>query len=465
MQKNIIVFILDQLAWKALPVYGNSFVHTPSIDRIADGGLVIDGCYTACPLCQPSRAAFWTGKYPHETGVLSNGRKWPEKGISQSLSTLGEIFSQAGWEAVHFGKTHDAGALRGFLCEPEKETVFDEEDPAFPLNEDSFRDEYTVLAACRFLAERTDERPLLMIADLVNPHNICGWVGENKGVHMGVPSREPLPPLPENFDFPDIEKRPAAVRYTCCTNNRQAQAAGWRPENFREYLRAYYYYLSLADRGVGRILDVLQKKGYTPDNTLFVLMADHGDNMAARGQVTKQVNFYEETTRVPLIFKGAGVYPGRTKGIASLLDLFPTLCGWAGITAPDGLSGKNLTEALRGGYLPERDYVACEWHTEWGYTVSPGRMIRTERYKYTRYIEDGMEELFDLVEDPMEKKNLSQNPSCKETMERMRGLMKQHLKLTEDPFETLSWKADRRWRSHPAGYQNHRGIAAPMEDE
>ena len=250
MQKNIIVFILDQLAWKALPVYGNSFVHTPSIDRIADGGLIIDGCYTACPLCQPSRAAFWTGKYPHETGVLSNGRKWPEKGISQSLPTLGETFSRAGWEAIHFGKTHDAGALRGFVCEPEKETVFDEEDPAFPLNEDSFRDEYTVLAACRFLEERTDERPLLMIADLVNPHNICGWVGENKGIHTGTPCGRPLPPLPGNFEFPDIENRPAAVRYTCCTNNRQAQAAGWTPENFREYLRAYYYYLSLADRSL-----------------------------------------------------------------------------------------------------------------------------------------------------------------------------------------------------------------------
>ena len=138
MQKNIVVFLLDQLTWRGLPAYGNTFVKTPNIDRIAEGGLLIDGCYTACPLCQPARAALWTGRYPHETGVLSNGRKWPEKGIPEFMPTLGETFTKAGWQTVHFGKTHDAGALRGFTCEPEEKIVFPEEEPAFMLNEDSF---------------------------------------------------------------------------------------------------------------------------------------------------------------------------------------------------------------------------------------------------------------------------------------------------------------------------------------
>lgn len=465
-QKNIAVFILDQLTWRALPAYGNDFIETPNLDRITENGLCIDGCYTACPLCQPSRASFWTGRYPHETGVLSNGKKWPETGISNDLPTLGETFGKAGWQTVHFGKTHDGGALRGFVCEEEKEAVFPEEEAAFPLNMDSFRDEYTVQAACRFLEEREDERPLLMVTDLVNPHNICGWVGANQGVHKGAESARPLPKLPENFEFDDIENRPAAVRYICCTNNRQAQAAGWTPENFREYLRAYYYYLSLADKAVGRVLDSLEKKGYTQENTLFVFMSDHGDSMAARGLVTKQVNFYEEITRVPMVFKGPGVQPGKREGIASLLDLFPTLCSWAEIQEPEGMRGRDLTVAFAGGDLPEREYVACQWHTEWGYTVSPGRMIRTERYKYTRYVEDGAEELFDLAEDPMEKRNVAKDSAYAGVLEEMRSLLGQYEEETGDSFETLSWKADKRWRSHLAGYQNHCGIAAPMaEDE
>lgn len=467
MQKNIAVFLLDQLTWRALPAYGNTLAHTPNIDRLTKDGLVIDGCYTACPLCQPARASLWTGRYPHETGVLSNGRKWPEHGIPDSLPTMGEAFIRAGWQAVHFGKTHDGGALRGFECWPEDEEVFPEEDPAFVLNTDSFRDRYTSLAACRFLEERKDDRPLLMITDLVNPHNICAWIGENKGVHECVKPGLPLllPPLPENFRFEDIENRPAAVRYICCTHNRQAQAAGWTPDNFREYLQAYYYYLSLADRELGRVLDMLEKRGYTWENTLFVLTADHGDSMAARGQVTKQVSLYEETTRVPLIFKGKDVRPGRKEGIASLLDIFPTLCSQAGIRPPESLRGKDISSALSGGELPGREYVAGEWHTEWGFTVSPGRMIRTEDYKYTRYIEDGKEELFDLEKDPLEQRNLAGDPKYSDALAKMRRLLKEQMSLTEDPFETLSWKADRRWRSHPAGYQEHRGIAAPMEED
>ena len=397
--------------------------------------------------------------------MLSNGNKWPETGIAEDLPTLGETFANAGWQTVHFGKTHDQGALWGFVCEPEREVRIAEEEATFPLNVDSFRDAYTVEEACSFLEKRQDERPLLMVTDLVNPHNICGWVGANKGVHESTECQYPLPPLPENFDFEDIENRPAAIRYICCTNNRQVQAAGWTPENFREYLRAYYYYLSLADHSVGAVLDSLEKNGYTTENTLFVLMADHGDSMAAHGLVTKQVNFYEEITRVPMIFKGPGVKPGKQEGIASLLDLFPTLCGWTGITAPEGLRGMSLTETLGGGSLPEWEYVACEWHTEWGYTVSPGRMIRANRYKYTRYVEDGAEELYDLVNDPMEKKNLAVNPVCRFSLQEMRKLLWDHERVTKDPFETLPWKADKRWRSHPAGYQNHHGIAAPMAEE
>lgn len=360
MRKNIIIFLLDQLTWKALPAYGNTFAKTPNIDRLARGSLVFDGCYTACPLCQPSRAAMWTGRYPHETGVLSNGRKWPEYGIPSSMPTLGETFARAGWQTMHFGKTHDGGALRGFVCEAEEETRFPTEEPAFGLNTDSYRDRYTMEAVCRFLEKREDERPLLLITDLVNPHNICGWIGENQGTHTGVPSDWPLPPLPENFAFEDIRNRPAPVQYICCTNNRQAQTQGWTPDNFREYLQAYYYYLSLADRAVGTVLDTLQKKGYTTENTLFLLTADHGDGMAARGQVTKQVSFYEETTRVPLLFKGLGITPGRREGIASLLDIFPTLCAQAGIAPPEGLRGQNLSDILAGGAMPERDYVAAE---------------------------------------------------------------------------------------------------------
>ena len=72
--------------------------------------------------------------------------------------------------------------------------------------------------------------------------------------------------------------------------------------------------------------------------------------------------------------------------------------------------------------------------TEWGYTVSPGRMIRTERYKYTRYVEDGAEELFDLAEDPLEKRNVAKDSAYAGVLEEMQELLGQYERVITGSF-------------------------------
>ncbi|MFR8035400.1 MAG: sulfatase [Lachnospiraceae bacterium] len=464
-KNNILVIVTDQLTWRALPAYGNTYARTPNIDRISEHAVIYDECYTPCPLCQPARTSFWSGIYPHETGVLSNGLNFPVEDLDASIPTLGSCFSEAGYETVHFGKRHDAGGLRGFWCEKEGQTEVPPVSDAWPVNMDTFADRYTTDHAVKWLSSYNEDKPFLMVADLVNPHNICGFIGAFQGENEGIDPGVPLPPLPENFDFPDIENRPLPVQYICCSHNRQAQVSQWTPRNFQYYLAAYYHYLQRADSEIGRILDTLYARPDAED-TLIVFMADHGDSMAARHRVTKQVDFYEEVTRVPFLFAGKGIVPRRISNrVTSLLDLFPTLCGYAGIPVPNGLRGMDLSSELLGGSILKREYVASEWHTEWGFTISPGRMIRDERYKYTRYVEGDGEELYDLAADPLETKNLAFSPEYQSVLERMRNLYRRHLELTNDPFESLQWKADIRWRSHPLGYQNHRGIAAPQEDE
>lgn len=461
---NILIFVTDQLTWRALPAYGNTYAKTPNIDRIAKNAVIYDECYTPCPLCQPARASFWSGIYPHETKVLSNGRKFPVEDLPETVPTLGSVFTEGGYETVHFGKKHDAGALRGFWCDEELQTKVDPVSDAWPLNMDTFHDRYTTDRSVEWLKNYNGEKPYIMVADLVNPHNICGFIGEFAGENPGIDPGVPLPPLPDNFEFDDIENRPIGVQYICCSHNRQAQVAQWTPRNFQYYLAAYYHYLERADAEIGRILDTLEQRE-DADNTLVIFMADHGDSMAARHRVTKQVDFYEEVSRVPFIFSGKGIQPRRISGrMTSLLDLFPTLCGYAGLPIPDGLRGLDLSKELSGGELVQRDYVASEWHTEWGFTISPGRMIRTNDYKYTRYIEDGGEELFDMNKDPLEKKNVAKDPAYADALEEMRALYHRQLNETNDPFETMQWLADKRWRSHPVGYEKHRGIAAPQTE-
>jgi choline-sulfatase len=101
------------------------------------------------------------------------------------------------------------------------------------------------------------------------------------------------------------------------------------------------------------------------------------------------------------------------------------------------------------------------WHTEWGYTVSPGRMIRTQQYKYMRYREGNGEELYDLHNDPGEKHNLAGDAEYKGVLDKHRRLLDSHIQETGDPFYSYEVKVDKRWRSHAVGYPNHEGPAAP----
>ncbi len=460
---NIFIICVDQLAWNAISYYGNEYSNTPNIDRIADGGVGFSKTYTTYPMCQPSRASFWSGLYPHETDVLANGDKWPVNNLSELVPTLGTLFKDDGYKTVHFGKKHDAGALNGFECAPEGQIKVKETSKAWPLNHDTFSDRYTTIKAKDFLINYdSNQQPFIMVADYVNPHNICGFVGEFKYDTEGINPGVELPDLPENFDFDDIENRSKAVQYICCSHNRQAEAVGWDKTKFQYYLSAYYHYLERVDEEIGVLLDELDRRE-DKNNTLIVFMSDHGDSMAARGRITKQVDFYEEVTRVPFIFKGpkvkSSVNPIGDSPV-SLLDIVPTLCSYAGITYPKTLHGKNLLPAITGELELERDYVVSQWHTEWGYTISPGRMIRDSRYKYIIYLEDSEEELYDLNIDPLEKRNVAKYPEYSDALALMKQKFQRYLLETNDPFESLEWKVDPRWRSHEVGYQNHKGLAA-----
>ncbi len=462
-QPNILVIIADQLSHKALPVYGNHHARTPNIDRLAARGVAFDNCFTACPLCQPARASFWTGLWPHQTGVLSNGRNSPVTPVPDTVPTLGTLLAAAGYRAVHFGKRHDAGALRGFDCAEIQELPAAATD-TWPTHYDSRQDEYTTLRTVEFLYQR-HRRPFVCVADLNNPHDICNWIGANQGAHADAAVPGTLPPLPDNFSSVDFVNRPLPVRYICCSHNRQAQTGEWTDENFRHYLAAYYHYVHMLDTNVGRILQALESH-QDAANTLVVFTADHGDGMAGHGMVTKQVSFYDETTRVPFIVSGPRVaQPGRVQrsALVSLMDLLPTLCDVAGAAAPEGLWGRTLVPwatACAGG--TPHEHVASEWHTEWGFTVSPGRMIRTATHKYTRYIEDCGEELYTCAEDPGEQTTRARDPASEAALAAHRALMDTHLADTKDPFLSLAAAADARWRSHPGGYRAHRGPAAPM---
>jgi choline-sulfatase len=464
---NILIIIADQLSQKALPSYGDKYADAPNIESIMTGGVRFSQAYTPTPLCQPARAAFWTSRYPHQTGVVSNLIPEPNdifttrsKTADEKFPALGEIFSDAGYICRHFGKMHDAGALRGFVCDdPAKTLPVEAESPAFPINIDTTRDRYTA-AACEEFLKQKHEKPFIAIADFNNPHNICGWVGENAGEHEDKPIDGVLPELPDNFEIEDIASRAPGIQYLCCTHPRLNQACHWNKNNYRHYLAAYYHYLKLVDNEIGGVLNALKQSG-DDKNTLVVFMTDHGDGMASHRMATKRLGFYEETTRVPLAFAGAGI-TGKNKVVSeplvSLLDIVPTLCDYAGIEQKGEFEGESLCYYLTGKGKPiKREYLVSQWHCEWNFTYEPGRMLRSQRFKYIKYAENKAEELYDMINDPGERANLAHKPEYQEILARHREMFARYLKETNDPFEDMKAFIDPRWRKHQLGYSNHEG--------
>ena len=464
-QRNILLIICDQLSAQALSAWGSRYGGTPNIDEIIGNGVRFEAAYSSCPLCQPSRASFWTGLYPHETRVLSNGRLDPVPEVQEAVATVGSIFSQAGYKTVHFGKQHDAGSLRGFeLFSVEKKEIGDA-TPAWPVDHDTQQDRNTREQTVEFLSNYAGPRPYLAVADLNNPHDICNWIGEFQGSNELISPDCALPPLPGNLyrDEGEFEKLPIPIQYLCCAHNRQAQIAEWDETRIRHYLCAYHHYISRVDAEIGRILAALWKRS-DAEETLIVFAADHGDSMCGRWMATKHTSFYDETTRIPLVFSGPGIEGhGRSmSGLVSLIDLFPTLCGYAGINPDHEMRGCSLVPWLEGHRKDSpHSYVVSQWHTEWGFTVEPGRMIRSSRYKYTHYLEGNGEELYDLADDSGELRNLVDQPRFERVLDEHRALLMEYTKTTNDPYFSLEWKADDRWRSHEPGYCNHRGFAAP----
>ena len=480
---NFLLILCDQLSASALSFYGNPYSHTPNLDRLAEKSAIFEYTCTPCPLCQPARASFWTSRYPHETGVRTNlplqqvprFREQPHSvepeimaSLSETLPTMGQLFSEAGYRCVHFGKTHDYGALKGFQIVPSEEVKIPRENPSINYDYETFLDIDTTQKAVRWLSTEANScgQPFLAVADLQNPHNICSYIGEMRdGCHPDTfPLERSLPPLPENFEFDDIGNRPPFIQYLCCAHRRLRHASHWTPLDYQYYLYAYYHYLSTVDRQIGEILSALEA-GKNAGNTAVIFFSDHGEGMAAHRMVTKYGVFYEESNRVPFLVSGPGIPAGkRITGVASLLDLLPTMLDYASLPVPGTLSGISLADALTGSSeATGNSYIAAEWHDEFrDYTV-PGRMICDENYKYTCYLEPDSEELFDLQSDRLETKNLARLPEYSLVLESYRRKLADHLVKTSDDFLRLAVSDTSAYRHHPLGYQNHQGLSAVEE--
>lgn len=462
--KNVLIFMVEQTPTHALGIYGNTFSQalTPNINKLASQGAVVENYYVTCPLCVPSRASVWSGLMPHQSGIEAN-EKYLVPDIKDEAQTFGTVLKNNNYILDHFGKGHDANTLKDFQRASWTETKF-EADERWAYNVDVYGD-VTVTNQVIDKIKKGAKEPFNIIVSYSAPHNIGNYIGKNIGPHSDLPVENELPPLPPNFKIDDLETRPFPVRYLSGIASRQNNVIGWSEENYRHYLNAYYHYLSILDNNIGKIMAEFEKQPYK-DDTLVILTADHGEGMAEHQRVTKHTTFYDSATKVPFIAKGPGIPAGKrvdAKHLASGVDILPTICDFTGTPIPEGLWGKSIMPLLTGEQSePLRPYVVSEWNTEWGFTITPGRMIRSENYKYMYYAggKMGGEEFYDMKNDPYEMHNLINDKDYSAEIQKHRDYLKEYSKETNDKIFEYKPLINPEVSKYPLGYDNYKSKVA-----
>jgi arylsulfatase A-like enzyme len=212
----------------------------------------------------------------------------------------------------------------------------------------------------------------------------------------------------------------------CLVRDEALEAWPRRPHAIRRHIADYYGMISHADAQIGRVIQKLKESGEF-ENTLIVFSGDNGLAVGQHGLMGKQ-NLYEHSIRVPLIFRGSGIPAGeRRDALCYLLDIFPTLCDYLGISVPGSVDGKTL---LPVAHAPEGNLRDTQYY---GYRAVQ-RAVRDSRYKLIEYVVNGRQttQLFDLQKDPCEISNLVSDPAQTPRIMKLRHKLLQWRQISGD---------------------------------
>jgi arylsulfatase A-like enzyme len=408
-----------------------------------------------------------TGVRPSTSGIDHNvysepaasWRTGPNSGTGKLAQAvvLSQQFRRNGWRAVGTGKIfHGLQWVDGSENEP---SAWDDYFPSavdqIPLQvrpDDLIDDAAAGIIGARPIGGGTDRRgqvfgahPLKVPDEKMSDSQVADWaVGQLKS----APRDQPLflavgffrPHMPwevpqKYFDlYPLAHVKRPKVLASDLDDTHGHDRVSWHAwvlaneEKFQMWermIQGYQASITFMDAQLGRVLDALDASPRAK-NTIIVLWSDHGMHFGEK-QNWEKFTLWERSTRVPLIISAPGVTKAgsRVASPASLVDLYPTLCELAGISAPAQCEGVSLVPQLRNPSAP-RAVPAITTQTQ---GKQSGHAVRDERWRYIRYF-DGFEELYDHAADSDEFTNLATDPKFAAEKARLRGwLEKVHAPL------------------------------------
>lgn len=383
---NVLFVLTDQMRAQAMGCMGNDQVDTPTLDQMADNGVLCTRTYSPDPVCTPARGSILTGQYPHLHRALANNFRLPE-----SVTTIADVLDDAGYRTGYIGKWHLDGEPKPGYIPPERRQGFDywkgfnrghahlkghphvDEDGTVSWKE-GYQPEVQTDMAIDFVNECTaDDDPFFCFLSWGPPHLPYEAPDEYEAMYNAV-ELELRPNVPERM---------------------AAQA--------RRDLVPYYGMITSIDDQLDRLLAALEERGIA-DDTIVVFTSDHGELVGSQGEYYKGQP-WEESIRVPLIWRyPEGLPSGETcDDIVSLVDLMPTILSLCGADAPNGVQGEDLLESLSGRAPLGRDGVYVQHGLgsdgEW-------RALRTDDHLLVVDANGESQRFYNTADDPYQQHNL-----------------------------------------------------------
>jgi arylsulfatase A-like enzyme len=415
---NVLLLVLDTVRALELSVYGYERSTSPRLVEIAREGVRFDRAVATAPWTLPTHATLFTGKFQRD---LSVGWTTPLDSVPPTLSEhfLASGYATGGFIAnLRYG-SREYGLGRGF---------------------ETYRD-YALTGSQMMGSTMLGRRVIGLYNDWRNRYVLVGRKDAERVVDeflawQGSDGKRPFFAFLNFFDAhePYAPDAPHDLRFAPREPPTRALEMGRKhpPDELQGLVDAYDGAIASLDEQLGRLFDALRQRGVL-DNTIVVVTADHGEEFAEHGHVSHGNGLHFPALHVPLIVRWpAGRVPAGAvvSEPVSLADVPATIVELAATRQPSELSGTSLVPLWSGSSVPNRSPVLSElfWvanQPEW-YPVAGGNLRSLVRGRYHLIAGPGTrEELYDIVDDPFERRDLRNEPALADTLAALRVALQQ----------------------------------------
>jgi arylsulfatase A-like enzyme len=417
---NIIFLLTDDQRWDTMGCAGNPIIQTPNMDAMANDGVRFTNAFVTTSICASSRASIFSGQWTSRHGIRDFNTHFSPDALAQTYPML---LRGAGYRIGFIGK---------FGVGLEKDLPVDQYDfwKGFPgqgkYEHEDENGNYKHLTqiigeqAIEFLRGCSNDRPFCLSISFKAPH-----VQDNDPRQFIYDRaykdlyKDTTIQVPEKADPHYFQALPEFLRTS--EARRRWEIRFSTPEKFQESVKSYYRLIFGVDVVIGTIRQQLKQLDFD-NNTILILTGDNGFYLGEYGLAGKWFP-HEESIRVPLVVfdpRAGNKLRGRTiEQMALNVDIAPTILEQAGVKAPEQMQGRSLVPLLKG--------KKPKWRTEFFYehpfehkTIAKTVAVRTQDYKYARYVDYDYEELYDLKLNQAETINFAKDEKYKKILDSLR---------------------------------------------